>query len=517
MTVFKKKRHRPFRCFEPVADTTSECREISADEVPVMDTNGRHNVPLSVCGSPLPPITPAQERLRCTSDAVAVNGRALLVIGVPSAPSAKGRRRRDAIRAAWMQDPLVATSVVMVCFLLSAETPQPSLAELESERAAHGDVLLVDAPETPWLLRRPTRYSNGTRRGRGMPTFKQYRFFQHAAKWWPSVPFVGKFDDDTAPNLGLLVPLLRRLRCSSKPLLFIGAINWASVVPKATAEGVRLDRCGFAWDMNGALANFGQAWGTRGMTQGPRKYMEACDRRGAVLPVPYGAGAGYIFSGALLHWVGTSDSVASWVSAARGPSREELQWQKFEDTSTGYWVSYAPHTVHYVDVASLVHDIDCHPEGSRLRDGDGTYRPPSNTSLLVHNLKTPSAFAYAYEHMRGPSVPYDQNRCMHGVHGAPLLDEVEVRRTEQKRSASLWAHAARGDVHRLSTQHNIFLQKALREAGIACRKCRKKAMATRMVDEAAARGCLNSRAKACLAHLQASKSTSVQERAWTPR
>ena len=31
----------------------------------------------------------------------------------------KGRKRRDAIRAAWMQDPLVTTSVVVVCFLLS--------------------------------------------------------------------------------------------------------------------------------------------------------------------------------------------------------------------------------------------------------------------------------------------------------------------------------------------------------------------------------------------------------------
>lgn len=504
VAIFRKKRHRPFRCFDPGAEATaSECNEITHDEVLVQDITARHNVPLNECRTPLPPVPASNQRLRCTTgDAAAVNRRALLLVGVPSSPSPKGRKRRDAIRAAWMQDPLVTTSMVAVCFLLSAETPQPNLAELERERAAHGDVLLVEAPETPWLIHNATRYSNGTRRGRGMPTFKQHRFFQYAAETWPRVPYVGKFDDDTAPNLRLLVPLLHRLRCSTNPLLLIGGINWAGVVPRASAEGVRLDRCGFAWDMNGALANFGQSWGTPGITKGSGKYMEACDKRGAVLPIPYAAGAGYIFSSALLQWVGTSDAVSGWVAEARGASREALQWQKFEDTSTGYWLSYAPHTVHYVDVAPLVHDIDCHPEGSRLRDGDGTYRPPANSSLLVHNLKTPSAFAYAYKHMRSASVPYSQNECMHGVHGAPLLDQSSIDRMEQKRSATMWAHAARGEVGRLSTQHNVFLQKALREAGVACRKCRKKAMAARMVSEAAARGCLRGQAKACLARLQ---------------
>ena len=52
---------------------------------------------------------------------------------------------------------------------------------------------------------------------------------------------------------------------------------------RAVAEGVRLDRCGFAWDMMGALRNFGRAWGTRGVVRGPGRYMEACDARGAVL------------------------------------------------------------------------------------------------------------------------------------------------------------------------------------------------------------------------------------------
>ena len=72
-----------------------------------------------------------------------------------------------------------------------------------------------------------------------MPTFKQFAFFRHAAATWPAVPFVAKCDDDTAPNVRLLVRLLSRLRCAGRAdpaqlahrFLFLGAINWAAAVP----------------------------------------------------------------------------------------------------------------------------------------------------------------------------------------------------------------------------------------------------------------------------------------------
>jgi len=205
------------------------------------------------------------------------------------------------------------------------------------------------------------------------------------------------------------------------------------------------------------------------------------------------AGAGYIFSRALLQWVATSPAVSRWVDEARGADREALQWQKFEDTSTGYWLSHAPSTVHYVDVAPLVHDIDCHPEGARLREGDGTYRPPANSSLLVHNLKEPSAFAYAHEHMRGDAKPFEQNKCMHGVHGAPLIDSAALRQIEARRSGVLWGRAARGELSRLLQQHNVHLRTALKEAGLpACQRCRKREMVERMMS-AAARSCVAQR------------------------
>ena len=175
------------------------------------------------------------------------------------------------------------------------------------------------------------------------------------------------------------------------------------------------DRCGFGWSLHAALSNFGRSYGTRGVPG----YVEACDLRGGVLPFPYGTGAGYIFSGPLLRWVATSPLVTGWVADARGADREELQWQKFEDTSTGYWLSHSPRTIQHVDIGPQIHDAACHLEGGEKRELGGTYRPPANVSVLVHNLKTPSAFAFAWHRMRGEGVPYDHTACMREVCARP--------------------------------------------------------------------------------------------------
>ena len=60
------------------------------------------------------------------------------------------------------------SSAVVSCFLLSAHENEQTVSKLLAEEAANGDLLLLDAPETSLLLRRPTRYSNFTRRGRGV-------------------------------------------------------------------------------------------------------------------------------------------------------------------------------------------------------------------------------------------------------------------------------------------------------------------------------------------------------------
>ena len=376
------------------------------------------------------PVAPKPTRapprvLKCNSAAAEINTNVVLLLGVPSSPTATGRKRRDAIRAAWMRDDAVGRRVV-VCFLLSAHTPMAQLTPMLAENAMHDDMLFLRAPETPWLIQSKTKYSGFKRLGRGMPTFKQFAFFQHAAAIHQPVPFVAKIDDDTAPNLRVLVPFLERLRCAERePYMFLGAINWAAFVPQSNEFGVRGDRCGFGWTLQAALSNFGTSFGT----PGKKGYVEACDTRGAVLPFPYGTGAGYIFSSALLNWVSTSEEVSTWVANAAGPTREALQWQKFEDTSTGYFVSRSPRKVHYVDVGPLIHDVACHMEGERKRRGGSTYRPPANVSVLVHNLKGPSAFAFAWEHMQATTVPYDHTYCVRQVYKGGRA--ARVRRNRQ--------------------------------------------------------------------------------------
>mmetsp|Transcript_13716 Transcript_13716/g.40059 ORF Transcript_13716/g.40059 Transcript_13716/m.40059 type:complete len:441 (-) Transcript_13716:429-1751(-) len=339
--------------------------------------------------------------------------RVLLLLGVPSSPTAVGAQRRDAIRRSWMKEPMLGYEA-LACFVLSAQTNGSAMEALQAEARERQDLLFVDAPETGALLRQPTRYSckqGRCKKGRGMPTFKQYAFFQHAAAHLPDVPFVGKVDDDTAVNLPQLLPLLQHAACL--PHALVGAINWAASVPAAHRSGVRGDRCGFGWSRDAALSNFGRSWGVP-RTKG---FIAACDDIGAVPTFPYATGAGYVFSAKLLAWVASSPEVRGWVAEARGPGREALQWQKYEDTSTGYWLTYAPFRVEYVNVGRWVHDFRCDPLGAHKAAGGGLYRPASPASLLVHNLKN-GGFNAAFEQMQGAA--YDHRRCMHD----PLTDRV---------------------------------------------------------------------------------------------
>jgi hypothetical protein len=304
-----------------------------------------------------------------------------------------------------MQSAVVGARLA-VCFLVSAHYEASTLGRLEAEAAQHGDLLFLPEHETPAILTHATRYSKYAKKGRGMPTFKQWAFFRHAAALLPSVPFVGKLDDDSALNPPLLLGMLEHMTC--KPRLFIGSINWASVVPRAENTGVRLDRCGFGWSMGPSLNNFGTTFGS---------HFPACDSIGGVPPFPYAMGAGYIFSSALLRWVATDPKVVGWVEEARGAEREALQWQKFEDTSTGYWLTYSPEPVEYVDIGAWIHDMACHVLGEEKRKRVGLYHPPSNSSVITHNLKM-GGQKVAWELMQLHST-YDHQRCKRDWPNAP--------------------------------------------------------------------------------------------------
>jgi len=339
----------------------------------------------------------AGRRLRCDSDSALLNDGLLLLIGVPSVASAKGRKRRDDARASWMQAPEVGSSVA-VCFLLSAYDEPAVLAPMVEEAREFGDMLFLRVAEGRMVFREKTKYSNFTKLGRSMPTLKQFAFFDHAATHLPAVPYVGKVDDDTAINLREMLPLLSHVRCLRYS--FTGAMNFAGAIPTADWSGVRSDRCGFGWSLFASLKNFGKEWGT----PGGKDWIRACDQHGAVLPFPYSTGAGYFFSAALLQWMTKDPGVRAWVAAARGAERNAYQWQKYEDTTTGYWLTFANETVNYVNIERWVHDFDCPPKATGWLN-----RAPSPQSLLVHNLKL-RGFHAAWELMQEGAV-YDYARC----------------------------------------------------------------------------------------------------------
>ena len=137
-------------------------------------------------------------------------------------------------------------------------------------------------------------------------------------------------------------------------------------------------------------------------------------------------------SGALLRWVARDERVIGWVRHAAGDTREELQWQKYEDTSTAYWLSYAPERIAYLDIGPLIHDASCHVLGDEKRYGGALMRPVANNTLLGHNLKQSTAFDVAYKHMQGV-VPYDHADCVASVWGAqrPTAEQVERERERE--------------------------------------------------------------------------------------
>ena len=196
--------------------------------------------------------------------------------------------------------------------------------------------------------------------------------------------------------------------------------------------------------MYGALRDYAKPFGANGT----RTFRPSCDAQGAVLPLPYAAGAGYILSGALLRWLGTDAAINGWVAdAAAGRDRERYQWQKYEDTTTGYWLTYSPSRVTYVNIGFWQHDLVCdsRTEERGLANKGGYLRPPANYSLLVHNLKF-GGFEYAYERMANPMPKYDHQRCERSRNKwrRADLDRPIVRRSNARGNGRGSARGARG-------------------------------------------------------------------------
>jgi hypothetical protein len=335
-----------------------------------------------------PKVPSQQQPARCTSPLdVSRAAHISVLIGAISTASPAAFRRRQAARRTWLTDKVFHSGEWVACFVLSNHS-RPSASVARRRETTKDDLLFVDAPESWQLITSNTLYSGGRKPGRGMPTFKIYAFLKHAAFAWPRANFIMKLDDDTLLNPSRLHSYLAGVDCRAHVLL--GAIHWSGVVPRSNHSGVRIDRCAWGWSTDTALYSFHMPVEA---TSSP------CDEAGSLLPLPFAAGAGYVLSAAAAHWVGTNTDVAQWVSEASGGDHERLQWQKYEDTTLGYWLAYAPFRVTYVDVGRHSHQLMACSKDNEADNGVGKatsiralkrgnqMRPPTSQSVFVHDLK----------------------------------------------------------------------------------------------------------------------------------
>ena len=149
----------------------------------------------------------------------------LLALGTVSPP--EHRVRRVAQRNSWMQWPNVgvrgaAASVCAVFIVRSGgAAPRGLGTQLARERAAYGDMLLVDS--IAW----------NESRVRG-PTLSLSWWLDYASRELTHAPFVGKIDDDAYLHAPDLHALLATTLATTGPeaSTFVGVLTWYHWYPK---------------------------------------------------------------------------------------------------------------------------------------------------------------------------------------------------------------------------------------------------------------------------------------------
>ena len=341
-------------------------------------------------------------RVGCDGNDEAIEQQTFLAIGITSASSAVGHKRRHASRHTWAR----AQHGVLTCFLLSSRGPAERQEALRREAKQQRDMLFFDVAESATLSADQARLAGFKKRVHGHCVFKNYAWVRHAATHWPRVPWVAKVDDDSLVNLPPTLDLLRSLGCHRHA--FVGPMLWTSWLPALREVGIRSLPCGYSTGgLLGALQKLSQPITTlfdlhRRISNTP------CDELGAVPPFPFALGGGYVFSSALLQRLASSPLVAQWVAAAEATQGHEGEPQVvfFSDTTMGYWLSLLTKddaqkggeegmeedAIAYVDIMPWAHDSCCpgpsQAKGSKARTcRQSNTRPPSPTSLLVHGLK----------------------------------------------------------------------------------------------------------------------------------
>ena len=404
------------------------------------------NVSSVWCGAAPPiqpptPMLPQAQDTRCEG-----SNRPLVVAGVMSAPNMVGRQRREASRSTWSR----SARGLLACFVFSSRTPPNGTAhlsheDLQAEARREHDMLFFDVPEVTTLTAAQARSAGFKKRKHGHCVFKNYAWFKHAAGTWPGATWVMKVDDDAYVNAPLLLSVLAPLACHRH--VFLGPMRWSSWIPEVRSFGILGVPCAVATGgLLASLKSLSKPIATLFNIKDRAVRRTPCDALGAIPPFPFALGGGYVFSMPVASWLATNADIANWITSSLAATPGvDSQVTFFSDTMFGHWLSNAPRwPLLYFDVDPWVHDSCCpepakmarfgagqdddkgHGNGRRARQRGKAWgakalpwqcsplannRPPSTTTLLVHNLKQ-GGFRYAHEQTaRASAQPYDHARC----------------------------------------------------------------------------------------------------------
>lgn len=317
-------------------------------------------------------------RATCSSDARELRERGIsLLVGVLSPPA--NSLQREAIRESWMRWESVGTSV-LVCFVIGRlHVPPATLARADRESTERRDILWL--PNTAdgcyltvskihdfWLAASARLSPANASRGSGL---------QHVAK----------VDEDSFLHLPNLQADLRRLSCAGHVHLYYGGGAWAGYHPTKHVM------CGFSWRGGGAYARYG------------------CAKSGAHPAFPFVMGGLQVLSARLVGHIASSRAVHQYVSSSE-PSIDyallarESKRTINDDVMLGFWLSDAQlrrglANVSYAFINARATNLECDLNDCAAHRICGYYKLPSNSSVLIHNLKSALLLPYVWGVIRG--------------------------------------------------------------------------------------------------------------------
>ena len=269
---------------------------------------------------------------------------------------------------------------------------------------------------------RPTGYSNFTRGGRGMPTFKQYAFFASRRRVGARA-FVGKIDDDTAPCCGCwcLCCASCAARLASGPpssARSIGRPSCRARFPRRARRPLRL-----GWSLHACSPTLGAYARRERLPRGVRR-----PRRGAAVPVRHrrrlhlqrAAAAAW---GARRRWRAGSPTRAA-------PTTRSCRSTRTRRRDTGSPTRRSSRSG--VDVGPFIHDAHCHAEGARKRLAEHAACPP--TSAARPQLEDGERLRRRGA-TRAPPPPRRTTQGLPADHPRPLARARRRRRRSRRRKA----------------------------------------------------------------------------------